>query len=333
MVMVMVWWWWCPFKMKKGTWPTRQFKNTYRLVPLSTPVSCRWTVPLNVAINWMESSQSKTKFLFCGHCSVVYSTTWTIFSHWNPHCGRLFHIVAHTAEYYSTLNPTPWSIIPCWIPHLGILFHDESYTLKYYSTLNPTPWNIIPWWIPHLGILFHDESHTLEHYSMMNPTPWNMIPWWIPHLGILFHDESHNWEYYSMINPTPWNIIPWWIPHLGIKRKLDYSLLAQLSNHTEWISCTCVFDTISSSSILRALLYTTHSSMVLHLFFMFGKKAKVTAKSLFIDKNVTEFHRVSSSVEAVSHIGLFHLLFIIKSIYLNPKSSCLFKYTLQILLP
>ena len=38
--------WWCPFKIKKRKWQTRQFLITYRLVPLSTPVSCRWIVPL-----------------------------------------------------------------------------------------------------------------------------------------------------------------------------------------------------------------------------------------------------------------------------------------------
>ncbi len=38
--------WHCPFKMKKGKWPTRQLKNIYRLVPLLTPVTCPWAVPL-----------------------------------------------------------------------------------------------------------------------------------------------------------------------------------------------------------------------------------------------------------------------------------------------
>ena len=32
--------------MKNGKWPTRAFKIIYRLVPLSTPVPCHWTVPL-----------------------------------------------------------------------------------------------------------------------------------------------------------------------------------------------------------------------------------------------------------------------------------------------
>ena len=34
------------FKMKKEKWPTVQFKIIYRLILLSTPVICRWTVPL-----------------------------------------------------------------------------------------------------------------------------------------------------------------------------------------------------------------------------------------------------------------------------------------------
>ena len=38
--------WWCPFKIEKGKWSTRHFKIIYRFIPLSTPVSCRWTVPL-----------------------------------------------------------------------------------------------------------------------------------------------------------------------------------------------------------------------------------------------------------------------------------------------
>jgi len=57
--------WWCPFKMKKGTWPTRQFKIIYRLVPLSTPFSCLWTVPLNVPIlletSWIEKYATQKK--------------------------------------------------------------------------------------------------------------------------------------------------------------------------------------------------------------------------------------------------------------------------------
>ena len=36
-----------PFKMKKRKTATSQFKIIYRLMPLSTPVSCHWTVPLN----------------------------------------------------------------------------------------------------------------------------------------------------------------------------------------------------------------------------------------------------------------------------------------------
>ena len=36
--------WRCPFKIKKGKWPTRHFKIIYRLIPLSIPVTCRWTV-------------------------------------------------------------------------------------------------------------------------------------------------------------------------------------------------------------------------------------------------------------------------------------------------
>ena len=38
-----------PLKLKKGKWPTRHFKIIYRLIPLSTPVTCRWTVPLRTA--------------------------------------------------------------------------------------------------------------------------------------------------------------------------------------------------------------------------------------------------------------------------------------------
>ena len=37
----------CQFLMKKRKLPTRKFKNIYPLVPLSTPVSCRWTVTLS----------------------------------------------------------------------------------------------------------------------------------------------------------------------------------------------------------------------------------------------------------------------------------------------
>ena len=36
----------CFFKMQKWKWPTRQLKIVYWLIPLLTPVSCRWTVPL-----------------------------------------------------------------------------------------------------------------------------------------------------------------------------------------------------------------------------------------------------------------------------------------------
>ena len=43
--------WWCPYKIKKGKWLTRQFIIIYRLVALSTPVSCRWTVPLKRVSN------------------------------------------------------------------------------------------------------------------------------------------------------------------------------------------------------------------------------------------------------------------------------------------
>jgi len=39
------------FKIKKGTWLARQFKIIYQLVPLSTLVSCHWTVPLTVIYN------------------------------------------------------------------------------------------------------------------------------------------------------------------------------------------------------------------------------------------------------------------------------------------
>ena len=39
--------WWSPSKIKKGKWQTRrQFEITYQFVPLSTPLSFRWTVPV-----------------------------------------------------------------------------------------------------------------------------------------------------------------------------------------------------------------------------------------------------------------------------------------------
>ena len=48
----MLWQWHFPamgqrVKMKKVKWPTVQFKIIYWLVPLSTPVSCSRTLPLN----------------------------------------------------------------------------------------------------------------------------------------------------------------------------------------------------------------------------------------------------------------------------------------------
>ena len=47
--------WWCPFKIKKGKWPTRHFKIIYRLIPLSTPDTCHWTVPLITSMTGFTS--------------------------------------------------------------------------------------------------------------------------------------------------------------------------------------------------------------------------------------------------------------------------------------
>ena len=55
--------WWSPFKMKKGKWPTRQFQIIYPLVPLSTPVTCRWTVPLNPSLS-IKRAPLKGSILF-----------------------------------------------------------------------------------------------------------------------------------------------------------------------------------------------------------------------------------------------------------------------------
>ena len=49
--------------MKKGKWPTRQLKNIYRLVPLSTPATCRWTVPLKGQSHRFEDDA--THLCFC----------------------------------------------------------------------------------------------------------------------------------------------------------------------------------------------------------------------------------------------------------------------------
>ena len=46
---------------------------------------------------------------------------------------------------------------------------------------------------------------------------------------------------------------------------LKYSVLARLPPHPDWISWTYVFGAISSSSILRAYLFTTYSSMTFPL--------------------------------------------------------------------
>jgi len=63
--------WWCPFEMKKGKWLTRQLKNSYWLVPLLTPVSCRWTVTLilycrKVSCDIMYYSQNNSTFYMLG---------------------------------------------------------------------------------------------------------------------------------------------------------------------------------------------------------------------------------------------------------------------------
>ena len=43
---------------------------------------------------------------------------------------------------------------------------------------------------------------------------------------------------------------------------IPHSVQARLSAHSDWISCTYVFGAISSSTILRPILYTTYYSMM-----------------------------------------------------------------------
>jgi len=62
--------WWCTFKMKKVKWPTRQFKIIYLLVPLSTPVCCRWTVHLNTKL--IRNQQETVRYIMERSITLIY---------------------------------------------------------------------------------------------------------------------------------------------------------------------------------------------------------------------------------------------------------------------
>jgi len=63
---------WCPFKMKKGKWLSRQFKIIYQLVPLSTLVSCHWTVPFIIHMN---KGTQQIFFPMYSMCRLIKSTS------------------------------------------------------------------------------------------------------------------------------------------------------------------------------------------------------------------------------------------------------------------
>ena len=72
--------WWCPFKIKKRKWPTRHFEIIYRLIPLLTPVSCRWTVPLRIlsTVNQLIfMKHGSIQLIFKNHISWVLWTNWS----------------------------------------------------------------------------------------------------------------------------------------------------------------------------------------------------------------------------------------------------------------
>ena len=76
----------------------------------------------------------------------------------------------------------------------------------------------------------------------------------------------------------------------------QYSVQARLSAHSDWISCTYmyVFGAMPSSSILRAHLYTTHSSM-LSIQVQTNDDAALLYKCTFskTDKNYIYFHQAN----------------------------------------